>query len=260
MADLPKLENWHATRECLHQVALVMSAIKVACLPPQPNSLQYSLSLRLRGLSTGPLDMGGELRFDMPRLRLSYARDDGAAFQLDVAGRDQKSLYEDVLSAFASVGLDIAPARTHIRHSQPFAIPRDQAAAYMTILDAAYTALARFRARLTGCMSPLALWAHHFDLAFMRFDGANMDEHKQAHLAFGFAPSSPGLERPYFYAYAWSPDAGYARLPAAPPARTESEGYIGLYLGYDDLDRGDGFHSQVEHVLLDYYARATSQI
>lgn len=98
MADLPKLENWQATRECLHQVALVMSAIKVACLPPQPNSLQYSLSLRPRGMSTGPLDLGGELRFDMPQLRLSYARDDSVAFQLDVAGTDQNSLYAAVLS------------------------------------------------------------------------------------------------------------------------------------------------------------------
>ena len=72
MADLPALDNWDSTRDSLHRVALVLSAIKVSCVEPQPNSLQYSLSLTPSGLSTARLNVGGELRFDISALKLIY--------------------------------------------------------------------------------------------------------------------------------------------------------------------------------------------
>ena len=256
MTDLPTLENWDSTRDGLHQVALVQSAIKVCCVEPQPNSLQYSLGVTRSGLSTSRLNVGGELRFDIAELRLVYSRDERKDFVINVAGYDQKSLIDDVVSGFASLGIDIRPPRTHITHRHRFDIEPGLAADYLTVLDAAYVALARFRARLGGCLSPLVLWAHHFDLAFLWFPGASMDEHKDPQLAFGFAPYSPGLQRPYFYAYGWSPEAGYLELPVSAPARAESGSYTGLHAGYDDLDRGDQFASQVEGILHDYYLLA----
>ncbi|MCY4017856.1 MAG: DUF5996 family protein [Chloroflexi bacterium] len=260
MADLPTLENWGSTRDSLHQVALVLSAIRVCCVAPQPNSLQYSLGLTPRGLSTSRLNVGGELRFDIADLRLIYARDGREDFEIDVEGYDQKSLIDDVVGSFGSLGIEINPPQTHITPGQRFEIERSLAVNYLTVLDAAYGALARFRAGLGGWLSPLALWAHHFDLAFLWFPGGNMNEHADPQLAFGFAPYSPGLERPYFYAYGWSPKSGYLKLPVSAPARAETGSYTGLYAGYDDLDRSDRFGSQVEGILRDYYALARAKL
>ncbi len=260
MAGLPSLENWDTTRDGLHQVALALSAIRVRCVEPQPNSLQYSLSLTPAGLSTSRLNVGGELRFDIAGLRLIYWRDEGKEFEIDVQGTDQESLLDEIVGRFASLGIDISPPRTHIKHGQRFEIEPGLAADYLTVLDAAYAALERFRAGLGGCLSPLVLWAHHFDLGFLWFPGASMDEHKDPQVAFGFAPYSPGLDRPYFYAYGWSPEAGYLELPISMPARAESGSYRGLYAGYDDLDRGAGFGSQVEGILLDYYSLAKARL
>lgn len=260
MADLPSLENWDSTRDGLHQVALALSAIRVCCVEPQPNSLQYSLGMTPAGLTTSRLNVGGELRFDVAALQLRYSRDDGKEFEIDVQGTDQKSLIDDVVGGFASLGIEISPPRTHIRQKRRFEIERSLAADYLTLLDAAYTALSRFRARLGGCLSPLVLWAHHFDLGFLWFPGASMDEHKDPQLAFGFAPCSPGLDRPYFYAYGWSPKAGYLELPVSTPARAETGSYTGLYAGYDDLDRGARFASQVERILLDYFSLAKAKL
>ncbi|MDE2819930.1 MAG: DUF5996 family protein [Chloroflexota bacterium] len=260
MADLPTLENWESTRDGLHQVALALSAIKVSCVEPQLNSLQYSLGVTPGGLTTSRLNVGGELRFDIADLRLVYSRDERKDFEIDLAGYDQKSLIDDVVSSFASLGIEINPPRTHIRPDQRFEIEPSLAADYLTVLDAAYAALARFRAGLGGCLSPLVLWAHHFDLGFLCFPGTSMDERKDPQLAFGFAPCSPGLDRPYVYAYGWSPKAGYLQLPVSAPARAESDSYTGLYAGYDDLDRGSRFGSQVERILLDYYTLAKAKL
>lgn len=260
MAGLPSLENWDSTREGLHQVALVLSAIKVSCVEPQRNSLQYSLSVTPGGLSTSRLNVGGELRFDIAELQLNYSRDGRKDFEIDVGGCDQRSLIDDVVGGFASLGIEISPSRGHIRHSRRLEIEPGLAADYLTVLDTAYAALARLRARLSGWLSPLVLWAHHFDLAFLWFSGASMDEHRDPHLAFGFAPCSPGLARPYFYAYGWSATAGYLELPVSGPARAETGSYTGLYAGYDDLDRGDRFESQIEGILLDYYSLAKAEL
>ncbi len=260
MARLPALDNWDSTRDALHQIALVISAIRVACAEKQPNDLQYSLDVTASGLTTSRLNIGGELQFDITNLQLIYARDGRKAFILDVAGTSQKSLMSAVVGGFAALGIDISPAQTHITHEKRFEIERGLAANYVTLLDAVYTALSRFRARLSGCMSPLVLWAHHFDLAFIWFAGTSTDEHNDPQLAFGFAPCSPGLDRPYFYAYGWSPTAGYLEIPVSPPARAITEGYTGLYAGYDDLRTQDRFESEVERVLLDYHQLAKAKL
>ena len=260
MAKIPTLEYWDTTRDAFHQVALVLSAIRVACVEKQPNDLQYSLDITASGLTTSCLNIGGELQFDITNLQLIYARDGRNAFILDVEGHSQKSLMGAVVGSFEALGIDISPAQIHITQEKRFEIERDLAANYLTLLDAVYTVLSRFRARLSGCMSPLVLWAHHFDLAFIWFPVANMDEHNDPQLAFGFAPYSPGMDRPYFYAYGWSPTAGYLEIPVSPPARAISEGYTGLYAGYDDLPKEDSFDSEVERILLDYHQLAKAKL
>ena len=112
-----------------------------------------------------------------------------------------------------------------------------------------FTALAKFRAKLNGCMTPLVLWPHHFDLAFIWFANDSMDEHSDSHIAYGFAPFSPGLERPYFYAYAWSQTTGYLQLPLAAPAQALSEAFTGLYAPYDALRKVSPFDAAVETML-----------
>ena len=260
MSDLPTLENWDATRDALHQIALVQSAIKVACVEPQPNSLQYSLSVTPAGLSAARLNVGGELCFDIADLRMVYSREDRVEFALDLAGYDQKTLLDDLVGAFASLGIEINPSQTYVKSKQRFAIERELAADYLTVLAAAYASLGRFRARLSGSLSPLVLWAHHFDLGFLWFPGANRDEHKDPQLAFGFAAYSPGLDRPYFYAYGWTATAGYLQIPVTAPARAGTEGYTGLYADYDALDKGDRFGSQVENIMYDYFSLAKREL
>ncbi len=263
MASLPALENWECTRDALHQVALVQSAIKVCCVEPQPNSLQYSLNLSPTGLCASQLNIGGELAFDIAGLRLVYSRAGRVEFELEVARHDQQSLFDEVVKAFAALGVEISPSRTHIRHNRRFDINRDLAADYLLLLDVAYGALARFRARLNGYSSSLALWAHHFDLGFLFFPVntvAAMDEHRDAHLAFGFAPNSPGLDRPYFYAYGWSPSGGYVTIPAAWPARLETQNYTGLYAAYDNFDQSQRLDSQVEEIFCDFFQLAIAEL
>lgn len=254
---LPALENWEATRSALHQVALVVSAIRVACSDALPNDLQFSVDVADGGLSTTELNVGGELRFDFATFTLIYEHDGKAAFTIDAIDYNQQSLMEAVLDEFMSLDIQIDPSKKHITHDSPFEIDIVLAQDYATVVDAVYTMLARFKAKLSGAMSPLVIWPHHFDMAFMWFATSNMDEHTDPHLAIGFAPFSDGIDRPYFYGYAWSKETGYVQVDVESPAKAITEGYTGLYAEYDILNKMDDMAGVVEHILLSYHKKAS---
>ena len=257
---LPSLSNWEATRDALHQIALVVGAIRVACVDPQPNDLHFSLDLTKSGFSTATMRCGGALEFDLRSLELRFSRCGATVFTLSVQGHTQVSLAQALLAIFQDSGYSIAPSLKRITGSSALVIDAALSRDYLRALNRVYAALARFRARLGGFMTPLVLWPHHFDLGFIWFPGGGSDEHADPQIAFGFAPFSDGLERPYFYAYAWSKASGYIQVPVSAPARAISAGYTGLYAAYDDLRESGDFELAVESMLLQFQRRASAQM
>lgn len=257
---LPALVNWEATRDALHQIALIMGAARVACSDQLPNDLQFSLDLTAEGISTTAMNCGGVLQFNFNSLQLTFTRGGGRVFSEDAAGHSQISLMSRLLDRLDDCGCNVQPSMKYITHETAFTIDRSQALDYATMLDAVFTALARFRAKLSGRMTPLVLWPHHFDLAFIWFAAEGMDEQSDPQIAYGFAPFSPGLERPYFYAYAWSQTTGYLQLPMAAPALARSEPYTGLYAPYDALRERTSFDESIESMLMSYHREAAGQL
>lgn len=257
---MPALANWEATRDALHQIALVMGAARVAGSDPLPNDLQFSLDVTADGISTAELHFGGVLQFSFHALQLTFARGGRQVFTLDAAGHSQISLMRRLLEQLDDGGCGVQPSMKHITDETAFSIDRAQALDYAATLGAVFTALAKFRAKLNGCMTPLVLWPHHFDLAFLWFANDGMNEHSDSQIAYGFAPFSPGLERPYFYAYAWSQTTGYLQLPLAAPAQGLSEPFTGLYAPYDALREVNPFDAAVETMLTSYHLAASQQL
>lgn len=255
---LPSLTDWETTRDALHQIALIAGAVRVACSDPQPNDLHFSLDLSESGFTTSVLRCGGVLDFDLNTLELRFSRCGAEVFNLCAPGHSQISLAQALLAIFKDSGYTISPAMKHITHDSALVIDEPLARDYMIVLDRVYTALARFRARLGGFLTPLVLWPHHFDMGFIWFPGGGSDEHLDPQIAFGFAPFSDGRERPYVYAYAWSQTTGYVEAPLSAPAQAVSEGYTGLYAAYDDLRAESDFEAVLESMLLEYQSLASA--
>jgi len=255
---LPSLSNWETTRDALHQVSLIVGAIRVASAEPLANDLQYSVAVTNGGISTSELLIGGEVKFDFASFSLTYQRPKGNGFTIDATNHNQKSLMQAILDEFTKLDIKLDPSMKHILHDNPFNIDKSLAQDYATAVDKIYTALARFRAKLSGGMSPIVIWPHHFDIAFMWFATESMDEHKAPHLAIGFAPFSDGIDRPYFYGYGWSQETGYVQVEVDPPAQAITESYTGLYAEYDTLRTDNNFNQVIEDMLLAYQQKASS--
>lgn len=255
---LPPLSNWETTRDALHQVSLIVGAIRVASSEPLANDLQYSLTVTQRGVSTSELKIGGEVTFDFASFTLTYHSPNTDGFTIDATEHTQQSLMQATLNEFAKLNIELEPSLKHIVHDNPLKVDKSLAQDYLTTVDAIYTALARFRAKLSGGMSPIVIWPHHFDMAFMWFATESMDEHTAPHLALGFAPFSDGIDRPYFYAYGWSQKTGYVQVEIDPPAQAITESYTGLYAEYDTLRKEGNFNQVIADMLLAYHRKAAS--
>lgn len=251
---LPSLTHWEETAQSLHQVTVLMGAIRRLLLPHVPNYLELALQIKPAGLSTGQLPNGAEVSLDMSQAALVFQPSTGDAISISLIGHSQTSLFETLLAAFAAQGQALAlktaeypslteaflaalKAKGHrpISLSEtPLKVRPELAADYAKVLYRIFTAIARFRARLAGPMTPIVIWPEHFDLSFLWFATENATE-TGPHLNFGFAPYSPGIERPYLYSYAHPLPANFGSPQLPPLATWHTSGWTGVAVPYDEL-------------------------
>jgi hypothetical protein len=266
------LTNWEETAQSLHQVTVLMGAIRRLLLPHVANYLELSLQVKPTGLSTGPLPNGSEVNLDMAQAALVFHPSAGDEDSIPLIGHSQASLFETLLAAFATSGQALAPqmtehpslteaflaalqAKGHRRISlseTPLKVAPELAAEYAEMLYRIFTATARFRARLAGPMTPIVVWPEHFDLSFLWFATENATE-TGPHLNFGFAPYSPGIERPYLYSYAHPLPADFGSPQLPPLATWHTAGWTGAVVPYDELVKMDDPEMVVEETLAEIY-------
>jgi hypothetical protein len=269
---LPSLTNWEETAQSLHQVTVLMGAIRRLLLPHVPNYLELALQIKPAGMSTGRLPSGVEVSLDMPQAALVFQPSTGDAVSIPLTEHSQASLFETLLAAFAAQGQALAletaehPSLTEAflaalqakghrpipLSETPLQVRPELAADYAQVLYRIFTATARFRARLGGPMTPIVVWPEHFDLSFLWFATENATE-AGPHLNFGFAPYSPGLERPYLYSYAHPLPADFGSPPLPPLATWHTAGWTGVVVPYDELVKMADPEAAIEETFAEIY-------
>lgn len=197
MTPFPSLQNDSGTCAHLHRVAQVLSAIQKSGVEQQPNALHLALNWERDGLTTQRLDHGRRIQMRFIDVAyVTYRASDGGQVRFALNEHTPQSLAEGLRTAIRFDGGDVPDALALPEDSTtPFAIEGNEASAWLEVYDWMYTALARFRARLSGTMTPIVVWAHGFDMAFLWFRGNTPDE-ALPHMAFGFSPTSAGFPRP----------------------------------------------------------------
>lgn len=250
MTTLPPLAHWQPTANSLHRAALVIGAARNAVVPRQPNHLHLSLSVVPEGLSSGKLPNNSALILDFGAAEIRYEAPE-TGFGLPLAGHTQSTLATTLFYRLANANLPITPTET-LDDQTPLEIDAQTASDYAKALYVVFTAAARFRARLYGMMSPVVVWPHHFDLSFLWFATKDDDEYKP-HLNFGFAPFSPGIERPYLYAYVYPLPENVTGIPLPAPARWHTAGWTGALVEYDALAGEAQPEAKIEALLWGIY-------
>lgn len=234
--SMAALNHWEVTRDGLHQAAQIVGAIRKAFIPPQPNALHLSLFVVPQGLSTGSLPVG-TFTLNFGAAAIDFHTHDGHGVRVPLANHTPKMLpmllMQEIAKARPDLTLRITPKTNDL--TTPFRVDPSLGAEYASVLYTTFTAMARFRARLKGMMTPLVVWPHHFDLSMLWFSGTGSDEHTDPHINLGFAPFSDGFPRPYIYAYAWPTPRGTTNTLLPSPARWHRASWNGVVIDYDVL-------------------------
>jgi hypothetical protein len=251
--SLPALSNWDSTRPGLHQAAQILGAIRKTVAQPLPNYAHLGLYVTPEGVTTGSLPFGGELSLEFAGRSVVYTPVDGDAHYTSLSSHSQSSLTDAVLGVLKDMGNNIALDHSKLSGMQPLDVQMDVAADYAEALYSVHSAIARFRSRLLGSMSPMIVFPHGFDLSFLWF-ARGFAEEKDPHMNFGFSPGSPGLSRPYVYVYAHPiPGSMFdVRLPEG--ARWYRANWNGIVIDYDTLAQESDHEVKLEGMLRDIHA------
>jgi hypothetical protein len=277
MTNLAKLTNWETTARSLHKATQLLGAIRMLLLERVPNYLELSTVIQPNGLSSGVLPFGGEILLDFQKAALIYENEGGKTTLLPLVGNNQATLLEKLLVAINAdlpilpqtdgTGMSLTealmialkerahpflPRREDLTDETPFEIDPAFSGDYSQAIYQIFTATARFRARITGPMTPVVVWPEHFDLSFLWFATPQATD-DQPHMNFGFAPYSAGLPRPYLYAYAYPMPEGFESLKLPALAHWNTEGWKGVVVAYDDLVKQSEPEKVIEDIFLKIY-------
>lgn len=277
MPSLAPLQGWEATGHSLHKAAQIVSALRLLTLPHDPHYLEVSTAIRPEGLSTGQLAFG-EVVLNFQKTAFVYTPltpTTGQSVEIDLTGESQASLLEKLLLAieqsgytpaaiqdngrsesqnptsafFATLkaaGLPYTPSREDLTDPSPLQLDKSAATEYARTLYTVFTAAARFRARLTGTLTPIVVWPEHFDLSFLWFPTDQTGD-SAPQMNFGFAPYTDGsIPRPYLYTYAYPMPQGFEQYKLPAGAFWNTEGWSGMVFPYDNLIKSDDVEATIE--------------
>jgi uncharacterized protein DUF5996 len=273
---LANLETFGDNIWAIHQAVEIFTPIASAAREKRRNWLHLPMNVQKYGLSSGKYPKGNELLLNLKEGTLVYSRPNGDTVSFELRSYTQASLFEAVLSAMKEDELadffadtegnslaerlikkimahkpaEISPQLEAVTHKDTLKYDRQLGSDYADSLYAIFTGVARFRARLDGHLSPIVVWAEHFDLSTLWFKEPEMDENK-AHINIGFAPYTAGqFERPYLYAYAYPFPDNFNPPEAPAPAFWNREGWTGIVLHYDEIAKQDDAALFVEQMCL----------
>lgn len=256
---LPTLTHWETTSPHLHKAAFLVGAVRLLTHEHKPNYLELGMKVVPEGISSDTLAAGGELILDFANCAYLYKAADGKEQTIPINGQSQANLLKTLLKLLKLTDLKsvlgdlpdetivdemfkmtsqwqnrVKPDPQHLTDTTPIAINPDVARDYADIQFRVFTAMARYRARLMGPMTPIVVWPEHFDMASLWFSTEKADEN-EPHLGYGMAPFSPGIPRPYIYMYAYPYPESYTPPTLPDQVKWETDAYTGPYLSYDTI-------------------------
>lgn len=253
---LPPLPNWDNTRIALHQAAQILGEVRKASGIRLPNHAHLTVEVTSRGVTTGTTPEG-TLTLDFPDRQITYVCPAGSITHIPLAGHTQIALADAVLKAITDHDHTVIINRDPITGTTPLEADPALAANYANALYSIFTAIARFRARIIGPMSPLNVWPHGFDLSMLWFAHGFVEE-QDPHINIGFSPGSPGFPRPYIYVYARPIPEGLFDIKLPEPAYWTRERWTGIVIDYDYLAAQPNHEAVLENLLQEIYLEIAS--
>jgi Family of unknown function (DUF5996) len=243
--DLP-YAAWRDTYVTLRLWTQIVGKVRLKLTPWLNHSWHVTLYVTARGLTTGPMPLGGRdlaIDFDFIDHVLWLRTSDGHFRQIMLRPVSVAEFYGEVMTALAALGVTVriyqVPSEIEggIRFSEDrvhAAYDPDFANRHFRVLAATHRVFAHFRTGFLGKASPVHFFWGSFDLAVSRFSGRSAplltssmpglplavgrEAYSHEVSSAGFWPGDDGIDYPAYYSYAYPEPDGFAAAKVRPAA------------------------------------------
>jgi hypothetical protein len=262
----PELKNWGSTRAALHNYCKLLGAIRGAYSEPHPNWWHVSLRPYTSGLTTTkiPHPTNKEDHFSLSLdlrnhyVLLSFSNGNLHQYRL-IDGLSVNELGNILIEELAAEKFQTRIAKEKYDNSEKNEYSIDDAEKYFSTLNQIVNVFQLFADGISGELSPIQLWPHHFDLSFEQFgkkripyeEEGESKEYK-SQIAYGFAPPDDSFQEPYFYVNPFPFDANITKSPLSKGAYWFEKGWNGAVLPYSEISN----NPEGENILKQYLLSA----
>ena len=271
---------WKDTLETLHLWTQIAGKVRLALTPWLNHSWHVALYVNARGLTTGPIPLGGEtlqrelqIDFDFIDHVLWLRTSDGHFRQVMLRPVPVAEFYGEVMHALSELGVSVRinempneiPGAVRFPDDRVHAsYDSDAANRHFRVLLAAQRVFSHFRTAFLGKASPVHFFWGSFDLAVTRFSGRTAPAHpggvpnlpddvaREAYShevsSAGFWPGGGPIDYPAFYSYAYPAPEGFAAAKVKPAEAFFSKELGEFLLPYDAVRTA----AKPEAVLMDF--------
>ncbi|MFQ5604617.1 MAG: DUF5996 family protein [bacterium] len=262
--DFPALplSGWQATRDTIHKYTQVLGEIRGALTPVQKHWWHINLRPDVTGLTTTPIPVAEELDFvsfkmllDFTEHKLRITTGQGQQKQVSLRGQSVSEFWDETLSALSEVGIHPQIDNSLFKETAPGSYEPEAAQRFWRVVSQIDVIFKQFKAGMHRETSPVNLWPHHFDLAFVWFSGrlvSGVDpddrDYADEQMSFGFSSGDETIAAPYFYisAYPMPEKLKDTALPA--DVTWNTAGFEGARMMYETLVKA----TNPEEKLLEY--------
>ena len=256
---------WKDTLETLQLWTQIVGKVRLALTPWLNHSWHVALYVNARGLTTGPIPLGGEtlqrelqIDFDFIDHVLWLRTSDGHFRQVMLRPVPVAEFYGEVMHALGELGVSVRinempneiPGAVRFPDDRVHAsYDPDAANRHFRVLLAVHRVFSHFRTAFLGKVSPVHFFWGSFDLAVTRFSGRAAPAHpggvpnlpddvaREAYShevsSAGFWPGGGPIDYPAFYSYAYPAPEGFAAAKVKPAEAVFSKDLGEFLLPYD---------------------------
>ena len=242
-----ELSNLLDGRDAMHGYSRLLGKIRGALTPKQKHWWNISLRTSAVGLITTPIavfdrNKSVELELNCVHHKISIRSSKGEEHHIALEGQSLYQLYDNVTASLASIDVYPELDKSLFSNKESFKYDRKSIEALWQVLSQVDLIFKEFKGGLRQETSPVQLWPHHFDLAFLWFSGRlvpdqdpNNEEYADEQMNFGFSTGDDSIPEPYFYITAYPLPKSLPEVQLPSGAYWEAQVFNAAILKYKEL-------------------------
>lgn len=243
------LKDWQPTRDTIHRYSLVLGEIRGALTPRTKHWWHINLRPDVTGLITPPIPttdssepFAFRLALDFVNHKLRIVSSSGKEVHVPLRGQSVGEFCRQTLAGLSFMGIEAKIDASQFADKTPGVYDESAVARYWRVLGQIAMIFEEFKSGLRKETSPVNLWPHHFDMAFVWFSGRLVpgvdpadEESADEQMSFGFSTGDEGISDAYFYISAYPMPEELKNTPLPDDVTWYAESWQGALLMYESL-------------------------